>query len=65
MLYLDTSLLVDSLTNEAESQGIQEWLGGRDPNNVVVSDWVVAEFPQLFRSSWRRGESRLITVQTR
>jgi len=55
MLYLDTSLLVASLTNEAESRRMQEWLGDQDPNDLVVSDWVAAEFSAALSIKLRTG----------
>jgi predicted nucleic acid-binding protein len=55
MLYLDTSLPVASLTNEAESRRMQEWLGDQDPNNLVVSDWVAAEFAAALSIKLRTG----------
>ena len=44
MLYLDTSLLVAALTNEAATRQIQRWLGKQKPDDLAISDWVAAEF---------------------
>lgn len=43
-LYLDTSLLVAALTNEAETERMQSWLGDQPAGRLAISPWVVAEF---------------------
>jgi uncharacterized protein len=56
MLYLDASLLVAALTNEPETRQMQGWLGEQDPDDLVISDWVVAEFSAALLIKLRTGE---------
>jgi hypothetical protein len=50
MLYLDTSVLVAALTNEAETEAIQRWLGQQTGDELAISDWVVTELSSADRS---------------
>lgn len=43
MLFLDTSLLVAALTPEVLSARVQAWLSEREPADLAVSDWTIAE----------------------
>jgi uncharacterized protein len=56
ILYLDTSLLVAGLTAEPQTHRVQAWLGGRDTDDLLVSDWVMTEFSAALSIKLRRRE---------
>ena len=60
MLYLDTSLLVAALTNEAETERMQYWLGRQQADELAISDWVQTEFSSPLSIKLRTGQIRIV-----
>ncbi len=56
MLYLDTSILVCALTNEADTAAVQTWVSQQDSRDLTISDWVATEFSSALSIKLRTGQ---------
>ncbi|MBV9755618.1 MAG: type II toxin-antitoxin system VapC family toxin [Alphaproteobacteria bacterium] len=55
-LYLDTSVLVSALTDEAQTPRTQAWLGRQNSGSLAISEWVATEFSSALSIKLRAGQ---------
>jgi len=55
MDYLDTSVIVAALTNEAATGTVRAWLASRSINDLHISEWVVTEVSSALSMKVRTG----------
>jgi uncharacterized protein len=55
MYYLDTSFLIASLTEEANTKIVRRWLAEQDATSLAISHWVAAEVPSALSIKVRTG----------